>query len=266
MDNLEIAHLMQGGTVGQIPTTPQNLQLFNEALNEWETYAQTVAGATDPLLGKQPPAGTPFRLQERVVFEGKGLHEYRQGKYAKFIEEMYRDWIIPYMAKEIVKGKKFLANLTGDEMQWLMERVSASRARKAQIDAILDGELPADFEMLKQIEAEKFMKRGSQQFIEILKDELKDIHLKVKVTVGSKQKDLALQTDKIVNVIRQYLTTPQLLRDPTAMKLLNRVLELSGLSPVDFSAAVASLQGQKGTSEQSTKPIKELSGKQETMV
>ena len=115
MENLEVVVTREGTNVGQIPTGSPNIQLFTQSLVEWEAHARELGGATDPLLGKQPPAGTPFRLQERVVFEGKGMHEYRRGKFGKFIEEIYRDWIIPHISREIVKGKEFLTSLSADE-------------------------------------------------------------------------------------------------------------------------------------------------------
>src|SRR3990167_2007529 len=133
MDNLEWINLAEGKQIGLVPTGSPNIQLFTQSLQEWENHAREIGGATEALLGKQPPAGTPFRLQERVVFEGKGLHEYRQGKYAKFLEEVLRDWIIPQIAREIVKGKKFLATLSADEMQWLSDKIAVNRAAKAQI-------------------------------------------------------------------------------------------------------------------------------------
>ena len=239
MENMEITVTKDGGEIRQIPNGSPNIQLFTQAFQEWESYANDLGGRTDALSGKQPPAGTPFRLQERVVFEGRGLPEYRRGRYAKFIEEVIRDWILPRIEKEILKGKKFLANLTADEMQFVLERVSANRAAKAQLEAVLDGRIPENFEILKQQEQQRILQQGNQQPLEILQEELKDIKLKVKISISNKQKDLSMMADKLTNVVKEYLATPQMREDPFALKLIQRIMEASGLPMEDLAMAPA---------------------------
>lgn len=256
MENLEVITVKEGSLISQIPNGSPNIQLFNQALVEWENHARVVGGATEPLLGVQPPAGTPFRLQERVVFEGKKPHERRAGKFDKFLEEIIRDWILPHIAREITRGKKFLATLSSDEMVWLSERIATNRAAKQQIEDILSGRLPEDFATLKERFRQEFVQGGNERFIEILKDELRGVELKVKINIAGKQADLSLLTDKLVNVLRQYLAAPQLRQDPVANKLLNKILEASGISPIDFAEVATSLPP---IPETATRPIKELS-------
>src|SRR3990172_5319960 len=118
MENLEITTISQDSKYGirQIPNASPNIQLFDRRVQELEDHAQKLAGVTDPLLGKTPPAGTPFRLQERVVFEGKKPHERTAGKFDKFLEEIINDWVVPHMIREITKGRTFLSNLSSDQM------------------------------------------------------------------------------------------------------------------------------------------------------
>lgn len=237
MEDNEITSVEKGSQIGRVPTMNPNVQLFEQHYMEWERHAREMGGATDPLMGKQPPAGTPFRLQERVVFEGKGLHEYRMGKFAKFIEEVMRDWIIPDIAKKIVKGKKFLTTLTPDEMQFVMEKVATNRAAKEQIESVLNGEIPEDYEVLAQRFREEFLKGGNQRFVEILEDELRGVELKVKINISGKQKNLSMMVGTLGNVIRQYFATPQMRQDPFALKLLSQLFEASGLKPIDLADA-----------------------------
>src|SRR3990167_2248100 len=120
-------------------------------------------------------------------------------------------------------------------MQWLFKKVSYNRAVKAQWEEIFSGKAPSDLAVLEQFEMEKLIRAGNKQFLEIIKGELEDVALKVKINVAGKQKNLGILTDNLVNVLRQYLITPQLRQDSVAMKLMNRILEASGMSPVDFS-------------------------------
>ena len=237
MDNLEIAVLEDGKDIGQVDTYPRNMRVFDEWINEWQAMAQDIASAHDPLMGKEAPSGTPFRAQERQVIEGKGTHEYRRGKYAKFIEEMYNKWIIPLIVKKIMNGSRFLSELSADEMEFVADKTVRGQVNKMVTEKILNGELitQEEIEQYKQTARDEFVAGGNKRFIEILKGELKSAHLKVKVNVAGKQKNLASTVDSLTNVFRQIFASPGILNDPRAVKIFNKILEYSGLDPVDFA-------------------------------
>lgn len=268
MENDEITVIDKESKYGirQIPVGSINIQLFDQRVAELEVHAQKLAGVTDPLLGKPPPAGTPFRLQERVVFEGKKPHERTAGKFDKFVEEIMNDWVIPHMVREIVKGKTFLSTLTSDQMEYILQRVPRNRAVKRQIEDILSGKTPQDLNVLTEEEKQKILQSGNQQILSILKDEFKDVRMKVKIRVSSKQKDMAQFTDKLVNVLRQYLTLPpEVKSDPVTIELLSQILEASGISPASLGKLTTAFAAPTPQiSEQATKPIQELS-KRETI-
>jgi len=263
MENLEITTIDKESRYGirQIPNASSNIQLFDQRVNELEAHAQKLAGVTDPLLGKPPPAGTPFRLQERVVFEGKKPHERTAGKFDKFVEEIMNDWVIPHMIREIVKGKTFLSTLTSDQMEYVMKRVPRNRAVKRQIEDVLSGKVPPDISIYEEEEKQKLLQNGNQQVLEVLKDEFKNVRMKVKVRVSSKQKDMAQFTDKLVNVLRQYLTLPpEVKQDPVTVELLSQILEASGISPASLGKFTTALSAPvPQLTEQATMPIQALS-------
>ncbi|KKR45476.1 MAG: hypothetical protein UT82_C0028G0008 [Parcubacteria group bacterium GW2011_GWB1_40_14] len=243
MENLEITTIAEGKFIRQVPTAaPVNIQLFERSISEWFSHAQILGSAGDPLLGVQPPSGTPFRLQERVVREGKGIHEYRRGKFAKFVEEIYRDWIIPDIRNKILKGKKFLATLDSEEMQWVSERLAENQAIRIQAEQILSGE-DAQFEsketLVQKFKGE-FIKKGNKQFLEILRDEFRDVEIKLSINIAGKQKDLADLTDKVTNIFKFIFANPQgfqqVMQIPGMSKAFSDILEFSGLNPVDFSS------------------------------
>ena len=62
--------------------------------------------------------------------------------------------------------------------------------------------------------------------------QLKNANIKVKVNVAGKQKNLDFLATQLGNVLRTYLSSPQLRQDPLANKLLNQILEASGLNPI----------------------------------
>ena len=244
VQNNEVLLRASNTTVGQMDTYPRNINLVEKSINEWQEYAQVVGGAPNPLMGAEPAAGTPFKLQDLVVRTGKSQHDWRMGQYAKFIEEMYRDIIIPYIVKEITKGKKFLSSLSLEEMQKVVESVIKNQMNKLKKDVILGGQIfPVEQEEEFKVKMKEEFMKDNNKFIEILKDEFKDALINIKINVANKQKNLSAMTDKIVGIMRQAFSTYDpntktfaIFDDPRMAKMLNQILEYSDMSPLNFDS------------------------------
>lgn len=243
VENNQVLNLQDGKTIRQMDTYPRSIILFEKSINEWDEYAKRAGGAPTPLSGESPSAGTPFKLQELVTQTGKNPHDFRRGQYAKFIEDVYRDWIIPHIVKEITKGKTFLSTLSLEEMQNISEKVVKNQVNRKVIDRVLEGKLTTkeQQELWKQEFTEEFMK-DNNKFLKIIKDELKDAKVNIKINVAGKQKNLSAMTDKLVNIFKQIMSSvnPQtgqsVLDDPKMAKIFNQILEYSGLSEIDFAS------------------------------
>ena len=252
LENLQILNLAEGKKLEQVNTTPPSIVLFQNAIAEWELGARTTGSANDPQLGVEPKAGTPMGLQQIVVNQGKGIHDYRRGKLSTFLVEIYRDIIIPHIAKEITQGQEFLSTLDLDEMQEIADSIATNEANKVIIDKILgkvdaegnvirESEIPEkeEIEKYKQQVRDNFRKGGNKKFIKILKDELKDAPIDVEVSVAGKQKNLNEIAVGITNIFRFIFSNPQgfiqVMQMPGMSKAWNELLEFSGMSPIDFA-------------------------------
>ena len=244
-----------------------NIKLFENRVAELEAHAQKLVGVTDPLLGKPPPSGTPFRLQERVVFEGKKPHERTAGKFDKFLEEVIQDWVIPHMVRKITGGVEFLSSLTSDQLEYLLQRVPRNRAVKRQWEDVLSGRIPGDLAAYEAEEKENLLRGGNQQVLKILKDEFKEVKLKVKVRVSSKTKDMEGFVDKLSKVLQQYWALPpELKNDPTTQHLMNQILEASGLPPASLGGLTAGVMGGAGFEPPlPERPMRELASREAIM-
>lgn len=238
MDNMDVIELTQGTDISMVDTFPRNLALFTQSVQEWEDQARTLGAATDAVLGENPTSGTPFALQQQVTQQGLGLHDYRRGQYAKHIQEIYNDWIIPYIEKKVCEGMTFLSELSFEEMQYVMDAVVTNQANQQIIQMVLAGQQPTpdQVELFKTLARSEFKKKGSSHFLEILKGEFKNKSLRVKVDVKGKNKNLSAQVDGLVNVFRQIIANPAVLQIPAMGQLFNQIIESSGLDPVDFAS------------------------------
>lgn len=236
MDNLEIVEYAENSSLDQLNTTPVNLELFTQAENEWEAHAQQLGAANDSIMGKAPAAGTSGKLQELVTVESQGLHEYRQGKLATYMAEIYRDWIIPHAATEISKGQTFLAELDLDELQAVADSLVTCQANDMIKEKILNGQTidPNEVDAFKAQVRDQFMKGGNKKFIEILNGEMENAPIDVAMDIAGKQKNLPAMVEKLSKVFGQIIANPAILDDPRMAKIFNQMLEAMGLSPIDF--------------------------------
>lgn len=241
MENLEIAVLLPNTRIEQVETTPVNLQLFEKSTAEWFEHARFMAGAPEAITGENPSSGTPFKLQELITEEAHSLHEYRKGKIATFMDELYRDWIMPHISREIANGAVFLAELDLDELQAVTDAIVTFEANKLVKAKILNGETidPVQVDAYKQQVRDIFTKGGNKKFIEILKGELADAPIEVELNIAGKQKSLSQMVDKLTNIFRTIVANPAILQSPAMAKLFNQILESSGLQPIDFSGFTA---------------------------
>lgn len=238
MENLEITTIEDGKRIYQVPTVASaNVQLLDRAIDEFFVFAQTAGAAQDPILGAQPNSGTTFRGQERSVAQAKGSHTRRMGKRAKFIESLYREFIIPDIKKGILNGKKFLATLSPSEMGWLADTIATNVVNTEIMSATINGQ-PVTPEQQAQMTAQvkaQFLKKGNKHLLEILKGEFKDIELKIGINIANKQKDLVGISDKLLSVFQTIMANPYIIKAEPIANLFNQIIELGGLQPIDLS-------------------------------
>jgi len=239
MKDGQIVDLDGDGTLEQLTLQPYNKGAFDNFVNKWEQVARTIGSASDPALGLNPVSGTPLGTTEIVTQQGIGIHEYRQGKIATFWAEVYRDWVLPHLAKEINKGSKWLDELTLAELQDVAEKVSTKHSNDKIKQMVLNGEIPTqeEIDQYRTTLKEVFMKGGEKRFLEIIKDEFSNLALDIEISIKGKSENLAETVSKLNSIFRMVFTPQgvQMLQQPAVAELFNAILEKSGISPVDFS-------------------------------
>ena len=247
MENLEITTIEDGKRIYQVPTMAGgNIELMKQSVDEWLQHGQLQGAAFDPVLGKEAVSGTTFRGQERTVAQGRGSHDRRKGKRAKFIEQIYREWIIPDIVKEITKGTEFLATLSVSELTWVSDRLATNKTnqeikkRMLKKDATLMTK--EDSDAFSALVKSDFLKKGNEHILEVLKGELNDIETRIGINIGNKQKNLADLSDKVLSIFQFVFANPQQFQQamqiPALANSFSDILEFSGMSIADFSGLI----------------------------
>ncbi len=223
-----------------------NLPIFERAVASWESHARTTGSANDAQLGIAPSSGTPFALQSLVTSTGQGIHEFRRGKIATFMGEIYRDWILQYLVDDMNKGDKWIDELSLEEMQDMAQKTMECAFDDYTKQVILkNGGLINGQVMTEELLApmkQKFIadfSKSKRKFIQIIKDKFKEIPIEVDVNIAGKQKDLGKIAEKLTDIFRTIFSNPQgfmaTMAIPGAAKSFNEMLESSGLNQMDFS-------------------------------
>lgn len=251
----------RGMPITKLDTTAPNLVGFQNYQIDLENNARVLGSASDAQLGTNPVSGTPFALQNLVVQQGQGIHEYRQGKIATFFaDQLYPDWILPSLVKQMNGGKSFSEELSMDEIQEIAQKVVSNEVEEKIKKQILEtGKVPtnAERETMKKILTEDFMSKGNRRFFEVLAGELDDVPIDVYVNITGKQKNMAQNADKLTNIIREVMRNPQAFSQiPGIAKLFNQLIEDSGLNPIDFSQIItAPAQPEPAPVEKAAVPV-----------
>ena len=267
METLEITTIEEGKTIKKVPTMAvENIQMFEGSINEWYSQAQLSGSAFDPIMGKEPPSGTTFRGQERNVAQGRGSHDKRRGQRAKFIEEIYHDWTLDDMINEITSGTTFLATLSTEDLNRVIEQVSTNEFNKRHKEALLEGKIltPEEQALVKDTVRTSFMKKGNKHTIKVLKGQLEDFKARCKINVAGKQKDLANMSDKLLSIFQFVFANPQAfqqaMQNPALAKAFENILEASNMSIADFSTLVQSQPIQQPEAPQPTQASAQPTG------
>lgn len=238
----------KGDTTQRFNADISNITAFVNDKDRLTNDARIIGSASDAQLGNNPASGTPFSLQELVVQQGQGIHEYRQGKIATFFADvLYPSWILEWCVKDLDSGIKFSEELTLDEMMEIGEQIANNEAERRVKAMILDGKIVTmqDKQTIIDTLKQDFIKGGNRKFFETIKGEFKSIPVDVFVNIAGKQKYLAQNADKITNIIREVIRNPQAFTQvPGIGKAFNQLIEASGLDPIDFSSMITAVETQ----------------------
>jgi hypothetical protein len=248
----------EGKPISQIQITPVNVQFFESKLKNWEDVATRVSASFETISGEQTKSGTPFRLGLLQNQEAHSLHLYRKEKLGMFVQEIYRDWVIPHFAQSLSSGTKFLSELTLDEMNAIYDQVMTAEVNEYIKEKLFNLDVPDQqkIQQIQEITRKNFYAGGNKKFIEIFKDEMKELPLDIEIVITGENKNNAFVAEKLSAIFSNIVQNPAILSNPLMAKLFNEILEASGVSPTSFmSLYQPEKAGQVPMAEQSVAPV-----------
>jgi len=166
----------------------RNIQLANELANSYEV-----------VTGESLPSGTPFRLGALINQNANKLFNFLREKLSLALEELFNDWIIPVMMKEL-RAKEVL-DLTGSEAY--LKEYQEMLVRAWYINNLLafPPHSTEQGEMLRNLKLEE-LKKNKKVFIEIEKGFWDNFKPRAKVVISGENVNLAKDLETLATFIR----------------------------------------------------------------
>lgn len=203
--------------------------------NQINSVANTIGNdlnMSEALLGKTLPSGTSGVLGNLLTENSSSVYKDKQEDYAKFLDKVYKDSVIPYILGVFDSSADLRKYLEPNDIRIIERNVINYLVAQRQIDAaILDVPFNrglAEQEVKQQIKGKKLI---SGELLDKLREEAKGIETFISGESVSKA-----QTVAFLREMRQtYAANPQLFRDPLYVEMLKKEAEYdNGVSGVEI--------------------------------
>jgi hypothetical protein len=261
LENGQIITTALNQPITQVNNVPAGYAGLSNLMDDWNTQAENVTSTYPAILGSTPPHGTAFRTVAAMNQEASALFEYRRQEAGIFIQEIYADWVLPFLVNQITNQKELIANLEPDELEMLSNAVAEHEAltfAKSQLlpKAQDGGTAPLgklvhnqDLAAIKHAAKTKTTKRTRHGFHEFA-DLFTGWKGTVDVNVTGEQKDKDKMLGYLFQLFGAIAANPAMLQDKTMARIFNEIVETIGASPLFQQSD----PGQSGAQPQEPQP------------
>ncbi len=231
-----------GQPISLLNSTPNSIGQFANIITR---YKQALDGQTSTLdvnTGNMPASAT-FRGQALQNQEANSLFELRREEMGIFLQEVYRDWVIPYL-KTMLRDEEFItAKLSPEELQMVQKDYVQKMADKKINERLLNGEydeMPAETKWIQ-------INNDREQTVLLITDELKgknfikspkgyldDVEFDLDIIITNEQRIKQVFLEIQVDALQTYLQNREAINtDPNARSMVAQIFETVGLPPLE---------------------------------
>lgn len=223
---------------------------------QWKRLGNEITGISESMLGQTAPSGTAWRQVDALLQENHSLFELMTENKGLAIEQMLREYVIPFLKKKMNHSKEISTTLKAHDITKIdskyINNYSVQQTNKALKESILNGQ-PVSTDQQAQMTNQNALQakqslqdQGNQRFFApsdikdiTWKELFKDLEWEVEVDVTNEN----LDKDALTTLNTMMMTlgkNPTLLDDPRIQMLWNKMLELTGaISTLEISSVPA---------------------------
>ncbi len=237
-------------------------QLNNQALNlvaqenylaRWKQQGNEINGVSEAMLGATPKSGTAWRQTQAILAESNNLFELMTENKGLHIEDMMREWILPYLKKKMDTSEEVSATLEQYDIDRIdsiyIKNKAIELTNKAVKDKILaggtfqEGEVQALQDKIQGELKDKLSQLGNTRFFKpdelsdkTWKEQFKDLEWEIEIDITNEAKNVQ-EAMTTLSTALQVAINPAFATNKKAQAIVGRILELSGtMSPLEYNA------------------------------
>jgi hypothetical protein len=217
---------------------------LDQLIADWNrlmVLADKLCNSYEVVQGEAGPSGTPFRTTAMLNQNANKLFDFLREKLALSLQEVFQDWVVPYLTKDL--KKKDVLKLAGDGD--LMARYYEIIVNAWYVRNLINLP-PHTAEEAKAIKAEKLkeLKDRPEQFIELEKGWLDYVVPRVIVVITGENINIQQELDT-------YATFIALESDPVRRTaLIEKAMKKKGIDVESLPKTEATIQRPMSPTEQ----------------
>jgi hypothetical protein len=218
--------------------------------SQWKSLGNEITGVSESMLGQNAPSGTAWRQTEALLQESHSLFEIMTENKGLALENMMREYIIPYIKTKMdttdeisaTLGEYDIARIEGIYVKYETIRRSNNTIKKA----ILSGQIPEQLNP-EEIQAEikgELEQMGNQRFFKpsdiddkTWKEVFKDLEWDVEVEITGESSDKQAVMTTLNTAFATLARMQGRPMTPEEKLVFNKLLSEAGsvISPIELS-------------------------------
>lgn len=252
LENGDVVKTDEGKTFTQVNNVPSQLPALDSHIAQWDKQLERSTSTYNAFTGDSMPSGTPYRAVATLQQAAQSMYQYKMEEVDLFLQEVFEDWVFPYIEKRLNKAHILAEDFTAEELIKIDESFAHEEATKFAIDTFVNGGnvdsvtyQQAYDEALRGIRA-----NGSRRFLDIPAGYYKNMNAKVTLLISGENKNKGVMLETLSKVLQDVHADPMMLQNPATKKLYTRILELADvdLTPddlADMGQQAQQIQGQQ---------------------
>ncbi len=243
--------------ITQVNNTGHDLTSLQNFMVQWQNQAKEITSTPDAISGNTMPSGTAYRQVAILNQESHSLFELMTENKGIALEEMFREWIIPYIKTNLNTKEEIVAILDSQKIKqldtWYLNTKATKIVNRKIIDEVLNGNTISkeqQDEMFNKESAElqaQLGQLGNTRYLKpseiddaTWKDIFKDFDWEIEVEVTNEQSDKEAMMTTLTTVLQTIAQNPNILQDPVMKTIFSKIVEATGaLSPIEISQDMA---------------------------
>lgn len=232
----------------QVNNSSHDITQFQNFGSMWKQLGNEIVGISEAMQGTTPKSGTAWRQTEAVLAESHDLFELMTENKGLYIEEMFRKFVLPYIKKQLKNSDEIIGVLEDHDIRMidakLVDLGAEKKVKQDIINSLVNGQMPVglDVEATRQNVQQEISSIGNlRSFVpsevesKTWEEYFDGMVWETEVDVTAEASNSNEQLTTLNTVLATIAKNPNILQDPNAKMLFNKILAMTNaVSPIEM--------------------------------